>query len=321
METILTARPHVALYWDGYIPPAYLTLCVTSWLRWFDIGDITVLNQTNARYLVGDLIPTKYLKMYSYALQSDAVSAAFLTKFGGTFIDADTIMCADRCLSFFQISGIDSGDDANNPTDNIGHEKDVLRAFGFPPNRGIHIGALTSAPGGRVVTEWTRQLRDRLPRWSEEYTWNFLGNAILDPYIRQPELLPHLDIIDAAATLSTPEIQLASLPPATSNTAGEKKPPAQSRYEKYLQFWFHGSATSTDKENAADAANEADFTVIEQKSSGIISLHNSWTPPEYRDKSKDAILADSNTPLSTFLRRHALPEHFAEVEELLTYGS
>ena len=293
--TAPSTSPRVAIYWDGYTPPAYLTLCVTTWLSWVNIEDITVLNQTNARYFVGDQIPTKYLKMYSYALQSDAVSAAYLTKFGGTFIDADTIMCSDNCLRFFEIGDADT--------------KDVLRAFGFPPNRGIHIGALTSNPGGTVVAEWTRQLRERLPRWSEEYKWNFLGNAILDPYIRKPEILPHLDIIDAAATLSTPEVQLATLPTVAGNASEEKKPPAQSRYEKYLQFWYQRSRS------------EADFVTIEQESSGIISLHNSWTPPEYRNKSKDDILADSVTPLSRFLRRHAQPECFDEVEELLIYGS
>lgn len=271
----------VCCYWEGSKPPAYLSLCVSSWLDYLDLDDVVIINQSNAHRYIGDFFDIKNLKMYSFAKQSDIVSAAYLTKFGGTFIDIDTIMINERCNNFLENDS----------------SRDVLKLFGNHATGGMHIGALSTPARGRLISYWAEKLLDRVPEWEFDNSWAYVGNQIIEPYAKLSENSEYLEVLDVSDLLVTPELQ--AIEDSSLNSR-----------QKYEKFWF----------SELNSENKKFIDQLISDGGGIISLHNSWTPEFYADMSVDQILND-NRCLSYLFSQKADFSKVAEIEELLAYGS
>ena len=129
-------RKVACCYWEGARPPAYLAWCVSSWLNYLDLDDVLFLNQSNIHLYLGDLVDLSFLRRFSFAKQSDIVSAAYLYKYGGIFLDIDSIFVNQGALDF------------------VGQEDgaDVFTYFGNSETNGVHIGVIGSPAGGAGVT-------------------------------------------------------------------------------------------------------------------------------------------------------------------------
>lgn len=274
-------------YWEGRKPPAYIILCVTSWLRYYPVSAVRVLNQSNLIAPIGDLVSRSDLKMYSYAKQSDIVSAHYLYKFGGCFLDSDTIFISSKGKRFTE------------PDDS----RDSFRYFGDESTGGVHIGALTTPPEGTVISEWSKQLLQRVPRWDEDRAWSYVGNQIVEPVIRNDREKRFSECFDVKKELATPEKYFYDLLPDPGDSDDSR--------HRYTQFWFQDVSAET-------AVKILDR--LEEECGGLVLLHNSWTPPEYAALTANQIWTDTRL-LSHALRRYADLERFSEMERLLKYGS
>lgn len=271
----------VCCYWEGKAPPAYLSLCVSTWLDYLRLEDVVIINQSNVQRYIGDVLDVQSLKMYSFAKQSDIVSALYLNKFGGTFIDIDTIMMHKGAEGFLSVSS----------------EDDKLKLFGNKKKGGMHIGALTTPAGGKLIDYWAEELIQKVPKWESDNSWAYVGNLIIEPYAKMEENRDYLHVIDVNKNYVTPELQ---------GISGVDKSPR----EKYEEFWF--SPMTQDREEYIDA--------LSYVGGGTVSLHNSWTPGWYAELGVDEILA-RDCALSHLFRNKAKPEIVSHVEGLLKYGS
>lgn len=260
-----------------------MTLCVTSWTKYIDLDEIVVLNQRNVAEYIGEYVDVEELRMYSFAKQSDIVSAHFLNKFGGTFLDVDTILTTEKSRQFFEIEP--------------GSQK--LKYAGNNGTNGLHIGILTSNPGSYPVRMWSDELLRRVPRWQQDNRWDYVGNNIITPIMISDEGQQFQSCYDVSENRITPENQLPEL-------VGIREGTPQSRYK---EFWFRSFENNIEVLNA----------YLEQNG-GIICLHNSWTPRWYSSLSKQEIL-DGDDLLSVFLQKFADFSKFEHVEGLLQRGS
>ncbi|KAM9863952.1 hypothetical protein ACI1US_00111 [Leucobacter sp. BZR 635] len=196
-------------YWEGAEPPSYLAWCVSSWAEYVDLDEILFLNHSNVSRYLGDLIDLQSLRRFSFPKQSDIVSAAFLYKYGGLFLDIDSVLVNEAASPFF------------NTPDN----EDVFRFFGNEAELGVHIGVIGSPRGGTVVSRWQNALFQRVTNWDDDDSWSYVGNSILQPMINDPSNAKLSKRLDVVTSLATPELAYADLTDGTAR-------------EKYERFWF-----------------------------------------------------------------------------------
>lgn len=201
------SAPTVAIYWEGERPPAYLTLCVTSWLKYIPIENLVILNQSNVEEYLSDYLSAEDLRQLTYAKQSDVVSACYLAKFGGCFIDADTVFTSERCLDFIQ-------------PDAAGK----LKLFSY------HIGALSAKPGNPALEHWAREATMLIKNLHIGEIWSSVGNSIIDPFLAKPENKELVERLPVLENVVTPE-RMAEFWVNFSE--------GLSRQEYYREFWFN----------------------------------------------------------------------------------
>lgn len=161
----------------------------------------------------------------------------------------------------------------------------------------MHIGALTTLAGGKLINYWAEELIKRVPTWESDNSWAYVGNLIIEPYAKKEENRDFLHVIDVNENFVTPELQ--SIP------EGHK-----TAREKYEEFWFY--PMTPEREEFVNSLSHV--------GGGTISLHNSWTPGWYAELGVEEILA-KDCALSHLFRNNAKPELVSHVEGLLKYGS
>lgn len=232
--------------------PAYLELCKKTWIKNIPDAEIHIINYDNIEYYLGDTYSLDQIKKISLAMQSDIISAAILEKFGGLFLDLDCIVTKD----IFKI------------LESLSSESKLI-AFGYPPNRGIHLAILySSRPNNPILAQWRKTAQDRLKDLPEKYNWDFFGNSILNPLLKNEEYQNDFLVIDRTESGNILESKLML------DSTG------QNAKEFYKNFYFNKYL-------------KVDVDVLELVTYGVISLHNSWTPTDYKAiKDIDIILKD-----------------------------
>lgn len=144
--------------------------------------------------------------------------------------------------------------------------EDRFVAFGRPNHKSVHLAILKSMlPGNPLACAWLQELQRRISNRPPKIDWSYLGNGIIDPLLRAEKHFYDYLIIDRAAYGNILEAGLT--------TAGQ--PSAD-----YLNFYFDAESTL----DAAAALSAARY--------GLISLHNSWTPANYKQLSGNHLLED-----------------------------
>ena len=208
------------------------------------------------------------------AMQSDCIRCAILRQHGGIWIDADTIITNGNI--FNKISSTDCH--------MIGRKND-----------GVLYGAFiyTKAPYTDFINEWFNKLvshvatyrfctKFKKPKflfnklYNKTRNWDWCVNAIIDK-LPQKILPPKFDYTDKDEIGALPEF----LSPMAKNIKS-----VTDKIQLYRDFYFK----SGDPDSAI------------KNTHGIILLHNSWTPNEYKNMTKEEFMK-SDTMIAKLLKK------------------
>lgn len=277
LESLLGAKRRIFCFWeplDGM--SAYLRLCMKTWRKFAPEYEIVLLDySTLPAWLPAEDLDLNELKRLPYkAVQADAIRVALLARYGGVWLDVDTILTKPNNVLFSSSA-------------------DKLTLIGR------HIGAMSVRDRAHpILLRWLRDIRCRLeyakryhrrvPRllwwfriirahffhtvmpWT--YRIDFLGNAALEIALRGNDEL--LLSFDRLAIKALPELIV--------------RPDLASPMAAYLEVCFDGGYTR-------------DFLREAMSGGGIVCLHNSWTPKAVK-KMSEAEFLESDFPLASLLR-------------------
>ena len=79
--------------------PGYISLCIKTWKKYLPDYEIKILDYKYAKELIGDnLFHSIISESMPLSIQADAIRVALLNKYGGIWIDADTIITSGEFL-------------------------------------------------------------------------------------------------------------------------------------------------------------------------------------------------------------------------------
>ena len=273
-----SAKIRVFTFWEPVeCVPGYLRACMRTWNR-IPNAEIVLLDfKTIGDWLSADEIAAVTCPKLSLPKQADCYRALLLNRYGGIWLDVDTIVTPAVGRSGL----FDFADGAE------------VRMFGtrcmkgVPGAVGLH-GAFIAArrPHTAMTEAWSAVLPGRVERfrryssnpllrifrrsvWRECRSFDYCLNAVLNPLVR--ELGENdVQVLDRDEHGVFPECRDASRRP---------------RNEAYRDYYF----TSGDPQHALTMSR------------GVILLHNSWTPERFLRMSETEFLA-TDTRLAGILR-------------------
>jgi hypothetical protein len=269
-------KRRIFTYWvsppEGTFP--YIQLCIQTWHTHIPNLELIVLDHGNIRnYIDDERFDFEKFTLLSLPHQSDIAQWIILAKYGGVFMDADTIVFKNIFEEF----------DKFNPK--------KLTLFGYPNTLGVHVAVMSSPqPGNKFISAAADIALQRLNALSIEniraydigsqkspFIWSHFANEIIQLVGEDENFKGYLKVLDRTKSGNILESRfLGELP----NTL-----------EQYLKFYFSTGAFSID-----DVIKKIEF--------GAVSLHNSWTPPEYKKLSFEHIMVDKR--LLSELLKYAL---------------
>ena len=243
--------------------PGYLQLCINTWENKMPNYNIIILDYSKLhKYLNSSIISKILCKDMDLPIQADAIRVAILEKYGGIWMDIDTIITKSIFLK------------------NV--FKYDLAFFGYPQYNSPAIGFIYASKNSRIIKEWLINIIKKVSFYkrlhSEEYNtsnltnlfkWNYLGNGIINELLKKSKKKEFI-IFDWVKTNAIPERNVFQ--------TGQL-------LENYRKFYFY----------------PGDPHKILYNNSGIIFLHNSWTPKKYKYMSKSEFLKQ-NIMLSSLLK-------------------
>ena len=211
--------------------------------------DITLLiiNHKNARMLLADMFDWEKFMSMTFQLQSDVVFVALLYKYGGAAIDIDMIYTK----KFDLFTNADS---------------DTLYMLGRP-NESAHLAFfLTHNPKNILLWHILQMQKCKVSLIKTDHEaslpWDYVGNSIINPLVREIGQSP------MASKLSV--IPNDSMFLETMFGLARKYDMATYGIDIYRKFYF-----STDINFPIKFCTAAAHY-------GLVYLHNSWTPNEYK---------------------------------------
>ena len=248
--------------------PGYLHLCMRTWSKFLPDYEVVVCDYDNLdNYLSKKTISEILCKQMSLPQQADCIRVALLKKYGGIWLDADTIITSADCFDWMKGSEV------------------VM--IGRPKTGRINVGFIyTTKPNPDFIATWYSALPPRIrnyrlfyrfaflrwifrKRWNEMKKWNYCANAIINPIWKSfsPDkfILIDRDSIGALPDLATVDDTNLPLP------------------KVYQDFYLKKGNPQTQ---------------VLDKAKGIVLLHNSRMPKHYRDMDaeeflrQDVLLAD-----------------------------
>ncbi len=250
----------------------YLKLCINTWKKFMPDYEIVILNyKTLHNWIDKKIIDTKLFNYFSLPKQADVIRCLLLYKYGGIWFDTDTLVIskkindiAEYTFKNSEISMIETSIKYHPYTGLIFANKnsEIFRQYIFEVEKRINE---FGKPKSQLIL--TKLFNNK--KYKEYKNWDFLGNAIIDKLINGVESNKYLPL-DNNKIKAFPEII---------------KYPNISRREAYCKFWFKDNSGLTD---------------LDEETS-VISLHNSWTPKEYKKMTKNQFLSQDIT-LSNILK-------------------
>ncbi|MCZ6860234.1 MAG: hypothetical protein O7I42_08135 [Alphaproteobacteria bacterium] len=252
-------------FWEtkkGASFPGYLGLCIDSWRRNVPDAEVICVNHSNLAQYCGGRADVERLKIFSLPLQSDIVAVAVLAERPGIFLDADTVILPGfdpsgyeaAWLTMYGNAKAEEGGHATNFFYVSRPKNPVLLQWLKEANRRI---ALQNQPFAR----WRWWLRRNLRGKPARVGWNYLGNQILDPLLRDKDFSAAIDLRDSA---ECGYVQ-------TEHFIG-----AYPHIGSYRDLWF--DPLIDEGEVFARARDHA------------VCLQHSWTPPEFCALDREAVL-------------------------------
>jgi len=256
---ISTNSHYIFTFWEPHDSlPGYIKLCIKTWRKYLPTEyKIIILDYSNIRdYLGYKLVKQILCKDMTLQIQADAIRVAILQKYGGFWMDADTLIINHECMTMF------NGSD--------------LIMFGIKKQNIQHIGFIYALKNSTILKAWLNSiirkvriykyilfLKNIFPTkyfiqsFNKIRIWSYLGNGILDDMVKYASEKDFKHIERDDVYVVPDQIFL--------------KGPIDKRYR---DFYF----TSIYNISLLDMCK------------GILLLHNSWTPMKYKKMSEEVFL-------------------------------
>lgn len=244
--------------------PAYIRLCMQTWKKFLPESEVVLLDYSNLEEWLGkDVYDEILFRDFSLPKQADAIRCALLKKYGGLWLDADTILTSPQVKDYLMIDS----------------ELVMISK---------HLAFIKANNNSKIIADWYNQIQYNLKfykdvkyqnnavqkilhprRYRRVENWDYLGNYILHKMLKTKNKKKFFSI-DRMEINALPELN-------------NKK--NDNLVENYQNFYFE---------------NDYSQDVI-KNTKGIILLHNSWTPQQFLQMNEEEFLSRNNT-LSNVLK-------------------
>lgn len=252
--------------------PAYIRLCMQTWKKFLPECEVVLLDYSNLEEWLGNNVYDEILfRDFSLPKQADAIRCALLKKYGGLWLDADTILTSPQVKDYLMIDS----------------ELVMISK---------HLAFIKVNNNSKIIADWYNQIQYNLKfykdvkyqnnavqkilhprRYRRVENWDYLGNYILHKMLKTKNKKKFFSI-DRMEINALPELN-------------NKK--NDNLVENYQNFYFE---------------NDYSQDVI-KNTKGIILLHNSWTPQQFLEMNEEEFLCRNNT-LSNVLKKVLSMEKF-----------
>jgi hypothetical protein len=240
--------------------PGYLSLCLKTWKKHMPVNyKIIILDYSNlSEYLDTKLINQILCKDMDLRVQADAIRVAILHKYGGFWMDTDTLIINSKFIKMF------SGSDLIM----LGDSKALYKQ---------HIGFIYASSNSTILKAWLNIIIHKIKIYKYRLIlkrffpikyfkklyhkarhWSYIGNGIVDK------------LVNNASEKEFKRIErddVFALPDQLSHTGTPAK--------QYINFYFSSVNTTLPKLKGCK---------------GVLCLHNSWTPGKYKNMSEQQFL-------------------------------
>lgn len=257
-------KKYIFTFWEPKEKmPGFIKLCIKTWKVHIYEYEIIILDYNlSKQYLGEDLFTSIICKNMSVMVQSDAIRVAMLYKYGGIWMDADTIITNGEFMKYIK-----------NYEFSMVNEKNISD-FNY-------IAFIYSTKNSYATKEWLNQIKFRVQIfnetllnkenitnitiweniWKNVNSWYYLGNGIIDFILRNITGKRFLGIDKDEINVFPEMIYFKN-----SN---------YNVYQAYKKFYFE--------------PGDPQFAINNSK--GIIFLHNSWTNFKYKNMTEDVFLS------------------------------
>ena len=245
-------KKFIFTFWEPHEKmPGYLKLCIKTWKKFLPDYDIKVLDYKNVKdYLGENLFSNIICKTMPLKIQADAIRVALLKKFGGIWLDADTIITNGQFINKLKYYELIM----------LGEEKNKIQNIGF----------IASSSNSSIINEWLKEIIKKVNQYKEnnfdlkkkrkKMKWNYLGNGIIDRLVNNSTGKTFFRL-DRNKMNAFPEIKYFENSSLSNN-------------QRYKKFYFR----------------KGDPQFVINNTKGIILLHNTWTPRKFKEMSENKFL-------------------------------
>ena len=246
-------KKKIFTFWEPHEKiPGYIRLCIETWKKNLPEYEIIILDYKSLKNYLSETLLSKIIcKNMSIAKQADAIRVALLKIYGGIWMDADTIIINGeflKGLENFELAMIGKGNVQN-------------------------IGFIFSRINSTILNDWLKIIIIRVNKFKQTikkvnfqnelknfYTWNYLGNGIIDCILTNVSATK-FKRINRDEINALPEIKYFNNSSFSS-------------IRRYIYFYFQ----------------KRDLQSILNNSKSILLLHNSWSPSKYKKMSQQEFL-------------------------------
>lgn len=243
---ISQSNKNIFTFWEPHEKiPGYILLCIKTWKKHLPDYQIQILDYEIVKKYLGETLFSQIIcKNMTLPIQTDAIRVAILKKFGGFWMDADTIILNGtffkNCNNFDMVM---FGDEKKK-TQNIG--------FIFASHNSVIINKWLEGIINNVRIYRENMVSPNLNNNKKTKAWYYLGNGIIDGLVKNTKRNEFIrldrDKINAMPELKFYENSSLSHP------------------QKYTLLYF----------------TRGEPQIVLNKTKNIILLHNSWTPYKYK---------------------------------------
>lgn len=258
---VISKNSHfVFTFWEpNNSVPGYLSLCMKTWKKYIPSEyKIVILDYSNLRdYLGIKLINLILCKDMNFAMQTDAIRIAILYKYGGFWMDFDTIILNSKFINMF-------------------YGSDFIMFRQSKPYNKHYSGFIYASSNSTILKAYFKTIIYKVRLYKHRLLlYRFFHNKYFAKLYKQSRHWSYLttSIIEGLAKNTSDkefknlEIDYTYALPDLTTLKGPSK-------ERYINFYF----------------SSVNNMPIIKKSKGVLLLHHSWTPGKYKKMSEDQFL-------------------------------
>ena len=240
--------------------PGYLNLCIKTWKKFLPEYEIKILDYNITKEMIGETLFSNIIcKSMPLPLQADAIRVALLQKYGGIWMDTDTIVLNGNFFEQFQ----------NFDLGMIGDEK----------QKNQYIGVIFGSNNSKLLKDWLAKIINNV-KYYKYALFNKNKSNINDYSLKKAKsyFLLGYDIIV----------------PLLKNKKGKQY--FRLDFNKINPFperiYFCNSSLNFTQQYNLFYFQKGDPEFVLNNSKDLILLHNSWTPLKFKNMSEKEFLKE-----------------------------